>query len=529
MQRTAAPTNTHWKHSWDYIGDIDLAEKARNIESYQGAEKQAIIDEFADTINADYAGDINLGDDQIDIWKYIVGGSGDYTLRRGKTMNRRSRGYHYVKRRDGTKYRVYDNGKVGKMRPRRAGYRVRGHGDYKLSAGTTGRYGGAGAMIGGALGAALGTTAFPGIGTALGTAGGAALGYGIDKILGWGDYRIERNSLVHPNQPALFDGPEYVRIRHREYLADISSTTSFTNQSFALNPGLATSFPWLSAIADQFEQYHWNGMIWDFISTSADALNSTNTALGQVAMATDYDAADAAYSNLQQMLSTTFANSGKPSNRLMHAIECAPNATPMEWYYVRSSSVPSGKDARLYDLGNFQIATTGSQAAAVIGQLWVTYDVTFQKKQMNNILGLSLNSDHFQLSSVTNANPLGTAQSAAVSGSNLGGSTSTTKYSFPANLAGGTYLLVYSVSGNSTACTAPSLTYTNCSALSLMSGDSNSSMSNTGQTVTNFIFYTIMKITGQSASFTFGAAGTLPASVSSGDLFVTQLNGNITT
>ena len=52
--------------------------------------------------------------------------------------------------------------------------------------------------------------------------------------------------------------------------------------------------------------------------------------------------------------------------------------------YVRPTlNVPSGSDRRLYDFGNFQIATIGLQGTSVnVGELWVTYEIELFKPKV---------------------------------------------------------------------------------------------------------------------------------------------------
>jgi len=401
-----------------------------------------------------------------------------------------------------------------------------GHGDYYQK--DPRRYYGQGSALGGALGAAVGTAIAPGVGTALGLGAGALLGYAGDKIFGWGDYTIEHNTLAFGTQAPLFDGPEYVRVIHREYIGDINSTVAFDNRSYGINPGNNELFPWLSPIAEQFEQYRFNGLLMQFVSTSASALNSTNTALGNMILATDYDAADPAYKNQQQMLSTTFANSGAPCANILHAVECDPASIPTKWLYVRSSSVNSGTDARLYDLGKFQLATYGSQAAAVVGQLWVTYDVTFQKKQMNNILGLALKSCKYNLQGVTTANYFAGASYTAGSNLPLSFSTDGSSFAFPELLSGGNYLVTWSCRGVSTANLGmPNVVGTNCTLLNIWdAGTKEGTISTTTSTICEMKF--IVSIENQGAYCTF-SLGTLPGTPGASDFVVTQINGNILT
>lgn len=393
-------------------------------------------------------------------------------------------------------------------------------------------YRGYGAYVGSALGGAIGTAVAPGVGTAIGIPLGGALGYAADKVFGWGDYKIEQNTFVHKGQPPVFYGPQYVRIRHREYIGDISSSINFTNTVYPINPSNATTFPWLSAVAEQFEQYRFSGLLFEFISTSADALNSTNTALGAVILATDYDAEDAPYVNQQQMLSATYANSGRPSANILHAVECAPDSLVTQWLYTRSSTVlNSSADARLYELGNFQVATHGSQAVATIGQLWVTYDVVFQKKQMNNVLGLALKSDKFIMNAPTTSAYFGTNYlgNTGVPGSSLGCTLTASQIIFPPLLSTGVYLIVYSVNGASTAITVPSVTPSGATVMQVWNNDSQlQSGSQNSITTSRLVLINIVKITDQGAVISY-SGGTLPTSPTYGDLVITQLNGAIST
>jgi len=191
-----------------------------------------------------------------------------------------------------------------------------------------------------------------------------------------------------------------VVISHREYLRDISTgpiptagqPTLFDNSVFPINPGLAETFPWLSQIAQNFEQYRFTGLIFEYKTLSVDAINSTTINLGAVVLATDYNVLHAPFSTKSQMENYMFCSSGKPSLTITHPVECSPSQTPVDKLYVRgssSSSFPStGYDLRLYDLGNFQVATVGLPAVANnIGELWVSYEVEFYKPQLAPIGG----------------------------------------------------------------------------------------------------------------------------------------------
>nr|QKV51183.1 putative capsid protein [Crucivirus sp.] len=242
-----------------------------------------------------------------------------------------------------------------------------------------------GSTLGGILGSAIGGPGGGAIGSMVGRGAGAM----ISKLFGHGDYavsnvdQLKKNNLVLSNSaqiPQFGTGKVACKFVHREFLGDVYSSATagaFKIDSYAINPGLDETFPWLSGVVGaKFQQYRINGMTFEFRSMSSDALNSTNTALGSVVMSTDYDSADNVFASKQEMENTEYGVSCKPSANMLHGIECARFQTPVSELYIRAFGVPSGKDIRLYDLGRFSIASVGCQGTNVnLGELWVTYDI----------------------------------------------------------------------------------------------------------------------------------------------------------
>ena len=124
------------------------------------------------------------------------------------------------------------------------------------------------------------------------------------------------------------------RIVHKEYIGDLycGPNGEFKLQSFKVNPGTSTIFPWLSGLAQNYQQYRINGMIFYYKSCSANALNSTNTNLGQVLISTNYNVLSRNFDEPSEMLNAEFSTSGKPSDDMVHMIECAPRETPPRNY-----------------------------------------------------------------------------------------------------------------------------------------------------------------------------------------------------
>lgn len=271
------------------------------------------------------------------------------------------------------------------------------------------------------IGAVVGGFGGGPIGAKLGQQAGNWLG----KITGMGSYKVNRNSLTGNSVPQfsqrLLTGGA-IEICHREFIQDVQSSVAFTNTSFSINPGVSATFPFLSQIAINFEQYELLGLIFEFKTTSATAVASTNTALGVVIASTNYDVLDANFTSKQQMEAYEYTVSTVPCNSVIHPVECDPRQNTLKTMYVRTNAVPSGADARFYDLGNFQLATVGSQAAATVGELWVSYHVRLLKPKLSTPTGVTLPQAHIVESpanSATAASPLGTGGGAARYGATI--------------------------------------------------------------------------------------------------------------
>lgn len=242
--------------------------------------------------------------------------------------------------------------------------------------------GGIGSRVGGFLGSVAGT--------ALESAGRTAFA----SFFGAGDYTLQSNSLVLGGGATMADnlqitsrGNHEVRIAGREFLGDVYTNPNtigeFANQPYSLNPGTFSTFPWLSTIAQQYEQWIAYGIVFEFKSTSTEF--SATTVLGSVMMATEYNPYAASYATKAEMMNSAYASEAKPSQHLVHGVECAPNETPNRIKFVRAGNI-SDIDRAETDLGKFQIATQGSSApvGTILGSLYIHYDIGLLKQQVYN-------------------------------------------------------------------------------------------------------------------------------------------------
>lgn len=365
---------------------------------------------------------------------------------------------------------------------------------------------------------------------------GEYIGSKIGDVFGMGSYAIKQNSILldQGNTPPQFIGKGSTRIRHREYIADILSgptvinnATTFNIQGYSINPGLGQAFPWLASVSAQFEEYKIHGMLFQYRPMSGNALTSTNTALGTVILATQYNAADSQFSNKQQMENYEYAQSVVPSNQVMHYVECEPKQTAISTeLYIRTAGVPSGQDIRLYDWGTFYIATQGMQAANTnLGELWCTYDVELLKPKLTEgQIGDEILYSHYQLGSgISTSSYLNSPVPTSTSNFFLTFGVSANTITFPSNIIEGSYLLSYSVYGTGGSTAFPSISCTtNCANLALYNSYGQNYIASNGTSVIagQIAFY----IGGPNAKLTW-SSGTFPTGITGGDLVITQIDG----
>jgi len=327
-----------------------------------------------------------------------------------------------------------------------------------------------------------------------------------------------------------------VTIRHKEYVMDVVSAASNGTSPFnivatlPINPGLPSTFPWLSTLADSFTEYQLSGLVFYFKSTSG-AL-STTQALGEVIMAANYNVLAPVFTTKAQMLNEVFSTSKVPSEDAIMPIECEPGQTPISQMYVRSGAVPTGQDARFYDWGSFTIATQGQtngNANVTLGELWVSYQVDFFKPQLPAQVtgggGANLMAHYNLATSWSGGTPFGTNHVPVFD--NIGGTVSGASYLFPFPSPAAVFFVYIGWYGASTAVTIPLVTGSNSSLGQNFRNHQDSNENETGVTVTNCnIAFTIIgpALPGVAWGFNLSTNGTLPGTPTGGDMYIIQLN-----
>lgn len=291
-----------------------------------------------------------------------------------------------------------------------------------------------GKVLGGMAGRFLGSrVGLGGLGGAVGAAAGDYLtGRGLyagrGLYTGRGAYSagMRMNELMagSENSPPRFqsagDEAGALVVSHREYVGDIFAPASavvsdFTVQSFPLNPGLEQTFPWLSQIAQNYEEYEMKQCVFEFVSTVQD-INSANGQVGTIITATQYNPSKPDFQDKPAMAAYAHAVSGKSTDNQTHGVECDPSKlSGSEGKYVRANPVLTGEDLKTYDHGRFQLAThniPAAMASGTLGELYVSYTIVLRKPKFFTGRGLGLTrfmevADATQGASLTNTRLFG--------------------------------------------------------------------------------------------------------------------------
>lgn len=388
--------------------------------------------------------------------------------------------------------------------------------------GTIGRAAGAtlAGLPGAIAGGFIGDTLLPKLGQWTTNALSSVGDLGRSIIAKFGDYEIKQNSFLGKG-PA--DMPDIVNpdpgggflIRRHEYLGDVISGTAgtFNVNNYFINPGQASTFPWLSQIAQNFEEWVCEGMYFEFRTMSSDALNSTNTALGQVIMAANYNATNANFTTKQAMENYEGGMSCKPSVNMMYFVECARNQTVLDDLYVRPGPVPAGNDQRFYDLANFQIATNGLQASNVnLGELWVCYQISLRKPKMFSAFGFG-NLFHDNLrGSCSSAVPLGTSSALNSNVVNIPIVYTGTTMVFPISAVGQAFIGFWKWSNSAVTSVMPTITFGAGATSFAIASTPNDGIAGIKEETLIYTFYFPGNSSVADRTITFGVAGTISVS-----------------
>lgn len=233
---------------------------------------------------------------------------------------------------------------------------------------------------------------------------------------------VASSSIRRMNRPSIRNAKAAgdIRVVHREYVGEIGGAVAFEARQHAINPGLGWEFPWLSKIAQRYESYRFNSLKYCFET------ESPTSATGAVMGVIDYDPTDPSPTDKIQALNYRDAVRAAPwSDFCLQATQ--EDLHKRQTYFVRSGA--SNDDLRLYDTGNFFLCVQGQASTALVGELYVEYDVSLMTPQVGD-----LGWDHAvwgEFTGSSNSDPFGTVGGILpVTASSTGTTSSVTTFTF---------------------------------------------------------------------------------------------------
>lgn len=192
-------------------------------------------------------------------------------------------------------------------------------------------------------------------------------------------------------EPKISGNARSTRIKHRELIDTIPGSVGFdVHDSYNINPGLSSTFPWLSSQAAGWEQYRFHALKFEYIT------RAPTSATGSVILSPDYDPQDAPPSS--ELVAMSYRDASEDAPWKDQAVKLEPSSMyplgPRK--YIRSANIPY-TDIKTYDSGVMHVSTVGQAGTDSIGKLFVEYDVELfvpQTESSGSASDLSANSSY---------------------------------------------------------------------------------------------------------------------------------------
>jgi len=255
-------------------------------------------------------------------------------------------------------------------------------------------------------------------------------------------------------------------------------------------------------------------------------VSGSNSAMGSVVVAAQYNVLDAAFTSKYQMENWEGAVSAVPYETINFGVECKKSKIFSDRLYVRSLAPPAGADLRLYDVCDVTVATQGMQSANVnLGELWISYDVELCMPKLT-ATGAGTPYAIMTTSTPTNANPFNGASYSIGSVTTIAAAGNTV--TLPSSLPTGLYMMMYVVYGSSASCGSYGQVFAPASQIAWVGNPSGLPFSPIGgfadsvteATFIQGVFFTVSPSTNPVAMTVTWNGGTLPSSPTLGALYL---------
>jgi hypothetical protein len=172
------------------------------------------------------------------------------------------------------------------------------------------------------------------------------------------------------------------RIKNSELVGSIVGSIAFNaDQTYLVNPGLSTSFPWLAEIAKQWQQYRFHRLCYRYVTRTATSEK------GSVILSPDYNSRDGAPESETQASNTQ----DSVEDVVWKSLTCELDPSAMfavgPRKQIRVGTIVG--DTSTYDAARLTVCVVGEDGTDEIGKLWVDYDVELYVPQNSPLAGLS--------------------------------------------------------------------------------------------------------------------------------------------
>jgi hypothetical protein len=165
-----------------------------------------------------------------------------------------------------------------------------------------------------------------------------------------------------------------------ELVADINGSSNFTASKFAVQPGLASTFPKGAIKAALYSE--WKMVDCEFYFKPEVSQYAAQGQTGKVIVAMDYNAGNPAPTTKQQV-EIMHVKDDMPYEiiRLRLDASCVNKADSK---YIRTGPIPVDEDIKTFDGGNLWVCTIGQPGAGLVGELHVRYNFRCTKPTLLN-------------------------------------------------------------------------------------------------------------------------------------------------
>jgi len=169
-------------------------------------------------------------------------------------------------------------------------------------------------------------------------------------------------------------------VTHKECVAQIMGTSAFTVNTLAINPGLSSTFPWLSIEANGYNYYRFRSFQIRYVTRD----NTMDRGTVCIAWDPNPDHAPPANMLVAENYETKLAISpwmSEPRDTII--VVPAEDLNRLKRFLVRNALVAT--DFETYDTGEIFICTSGNTNTGLIGELFLDFTLEFHAPIVTNL------------------------------------------------------------------------------------------------------------------------------------------------